>query len=562
MNISTTILIVAFGAVNWQHPEGLISNQVIKEIQDKAAGHPWAAHLIESQKSNCEAWLNASPEELKNVFPRTCGNVYHNYSCPDDRTRLKFDPFNPNTFSCMTCGKEYASDTDAGIYGREDRYHGTMYDGWKCLFYQAAATTAANLALIGRIEDNPSFQDRAREILLLFADVIKDLPVDRGERGEQNRILTYHREGDSVILYELSIAYELVRDVMDADDKTRVETDVLKRMLEDEMLEPIYTYNHNNLYQWYRTIIQTAIALERDDLIDWTWGYGDFSLEKQPEHHSIRKLLNTHFKPDGAYWELCSGYHLYPLNAFCEDAVLLHHLSLMDPIRFPEMKYDLTSQENEGAKVIKNALEWFMSLAMPDRQAAVIGDSMAPWAGMDTYAETAEIGYRYYKVGAVGDYESLLNGNRSWYGLLYGAPEIIRQPTSYTSSCLSSGWVSLRNEWEGNRLWAGLNALMPGGGHQHADRLTLTLYSQNRLLALEKATPYNESVTRELGTFSQSHNTVTVDMISQKQGEGLTAGEIPETKYFFTGAFVQFAETWGDHIYPQTSIYRRSAAII
>ena len=72
-------------------------------------------------------------------------------------------------------------------------------------------------------------------------------------------------------------------------------------------------------------------------------------------------------------------------------------------------------------------------------------------------------------------------------------------PLPFTSSYLSSGWVSLRNEWQGNRAWVGLNALIPGGGHQHADRLTLLSYSHGQLLALEKATPYNESVTRQPG---------------------------------------------------------------
>ena len=87
--------------------------------------------------------------------------------------------------------------------------------------------------------------------------------------------------------------------------------------------------------------------------------------------------------------------------------------------------------------------------------------------------------------------------------------------------------MSLRNAWQGNRVWVGLNALIPGGGHQHADRLTLLTYSHGKLLALEKATPYNESVTRVLGTLSHSHNTVTVDTVSQRQGERLGGKEIP-----------------------------------
>jgi hypothetical protein len=328
------------------------------------------------------------------------------------------------------------------------------------------------------------------------------------------------------------------------------------------MREPIYRYNHNNLYQWHRTIVQTALALERDDLIDWSFGCGPFDPQHQPEHRSIRRLVATHFKPDGAYWEMCSGYHLYPLHTFCEFAVLSRNLALMDPKPFPPGLYDLTSRDSEGGQVIHRALEWFMSMAMPDRTMPTIGDSMAPRAGMDDYYGTAEVGYRYFGVESVGDNERLRNGRRSWAALLYGAPDVTRHPTPFTSSYLSSGWVSLRSEWKGNRAWIGLNALIPGGGHQHADRLGLLSYSHGSLLALEKATPYNESVTRDLGTFSQSHNTVTVDMTSQKQGEALSGDEIPKVAFFFTSPVVQYAELHADRLYPQTAVYRRCVALI
>jgi hypothetical protein len=146
--------------------------------------------------------------------------------------------------------------------------------------------------------------------------------------------------------------------------------------------------------------------------------------------------------------------------------------------------------------------------------------------------------------------------------LLYGAPQIASTPLPYTSSYLSSGWVSLRNEWQGNKVWIGLNALVPGGGHQHADRLSLLSYSHGQLLALEKATPYNENVTRELGTFSPSHNTVTVDQTSQKQGEALSGDEVPAVAYFFAPSVAKFAELHADHLYSQATVYRRSVILI
>lgn len=560
--MTIALLLTVVSAVHWQHPAGFITTDTIAELGEKAATQEWARAVLESRRKALEPWVAIPSEQLKKVFPVKRSNVYHNFSCPDCRTRLKFDPFNPHSFHCDGCNKEFSPETDAGIYPKGNRYNGTMYDGWACIFYQTASSAAVHLALIGRMDGRDAWLKRARELLLLYAKTIKDLPTVQPGEGDPARILTYAREGDNVILNELAQACELLRDSMAPEERARVEEDALNRMLKDIMLQPIYSFDHNDIYQYHRTVLQTALALEREDLIDWSFGYGDYAPDKLPDHRSLRRIAATHFKPDGAFWELCSGYHLYPMDAFCQLAVVSHNIAHMDPARFPQEHYDFTNPNSPGGKVIKAALEWFVSMAMPDRTMTIVGDSPAPRSGMDSYATTAEVGYRYFDVRAVGDYETLRQGKRTWTGFLLGAPQIVQQPTPFTSSYLSSGWVSLRNEWEGNRVWAGLNALIPGGGHQHADRLTLTLFSQGKLLALEKATPYNEQVTRELGTLSPAHNTVTVDMTSQKQGEALTGPETPEVALFFAAPFIKFAEVHADRLYPQTQVFRRAIAVI
>ena len=565
MNILAAMLVV-LGAVQWTHPAGMVTDTMVAEVREKAATQAWARDLLEQQRAGVGEWVEIPLDRLDAVFPRKRGNVYHNFSCPDDRCRLTFDPFDSGTFTCPTCGKSFPADTDPGIYEPGFRYHGSMYDGWACIFYLTASSRAVDLGLMARLTDDAeqaaAFRQRGIALLMQFAKTIEPLEADIWEDHQFSRLLTYHREGDNKVLCNLAQAYELLRDHMSEAERMRVEKDVLQRMLDDIMFEPVYRYNHNNVYQWHRTVLQVALALEREDLIDWSFGYGEHDPEHSPEHTSIRKIAATHFKPDGAYWGLNSGYHLYPLYHFCELAVLSHNLVQMDPQRFPPERYDLSSCNGDVGKTIHAALHWFMALAMPDRSVTVIGDSTVPRAGMDSYAMTAEVGYRYFDVLAVGDYPGLRAGKRTWEGLLYGAPAIVHHDLPYTSSYLSSGWVSLRHEWKGNQVWAGLNALIRGSGHQHADRLNLVTYAHGKLLALEKATPYNESVTRNLGTYSYAHNTVTVDRTSQKQGESLEDEEIPEITCFYSGPLAAFAEARGDHIYPQVSCYRRSVAII
>lgn len=562
--LTPTAPVAGKAGVHWQHPAGFVTEDTLAEVRTKIAAQDWARRLYESRKQTLRPWLEIPSAKLKEVFPKRRGNVYHNFSCPQDRCRLTFNPLDAREFKCPVCAKTFSPETGSGVYAAADRYHGTMYDGWICLFHLNASEAAADLGIVSRTESSEAqrYADRAIELLMLYAEVLPQIPTKFDADRQMSVLLTYHREGDNKVLNDLTVAYELVRDRMTPDQRSRFERLVLRRMLDDLMLERIYTYNHNNVYQWHRTILQAALALEREDLVDWCFGFEAWDPAKEPEHHSIRRILATHFRPDGAYWEMCSGYHLYPLNALCELAVLSRNLARMDAARFPAERYDLTDDRNAGHQVIRNALHWFMSLAPPDRVMPTVGDSMAPRGGMADYYATAEAGYRFFGLKAVGDYPQLREGKRTWAAVLYGAPQIVESPQPFTSSHLSSGWVSLRNEWQGNKVWVGLNALIPGGGHQHADRLTLLSHSHGQLLALEKATPYNESVTRVLGTLSPSHNTVTVDLQSQRKGDTLKGDEIPKVAFFFTSRLGQFAELHADHLYRQTRVYRRSVALI
>ena len=558
----TVLVAVCLGGVQWQHPAGMITEETLSEVGAKLDTQEWARQVWEGKKKALAPWIDTPFDTLQARFPKRCGNVYHNFSCPEDRCRLDFDPLEDRTFRCPQCGKTYPAETDPGVYRPEERYHGTMYDGWACLYYLEACQAATELAVMGHVEGNEAYLDRARDLLLLFAATLEGLAVDDHPDPQFRKLLTYHREGDNKILFELAQTYELVRGRCSEAERTRLARGLLERMLDEIMLEPIYTYDHNNVYQWHRTIVQTALALEREEVIDWSFGRGGFSPEVMPAHRSMARILATHFLPDGAFWELCSGYHLYPMYHLCEFAVLSHHLSRMDPERFPAAAYDLTGTESAGGRTIFNALHWFLSMAMPNRRMPTVADSTLCEAGMDDYQATAEVGYRFFGVKEVGDYASLREGKRSWLALLHGAPEIVQTETPFETAYLSSGWVSLRQEWAGNLLWAGLNAMIAGGGHQHADRLTLLLYNQGKKLLLEKATPYNEKVTRVLGTLTPMHSTVTVDGASQPQGEDLTPEQTPRVTAVFDGSWFQCAQLDGEGLYPQTEVYRRTVVLL
>jgi len=158
-------------------------------------------------------------------------------------------------------------------------------------------------------------------------------------------------------------------------------------------------------------------------------------------------------------------------------------------------------------------------------------------------------------------YYPQMSEKRGLWGLLWGAPRIQRRPVPFESAHLSSGFTALRQEHEGQRLYVGVNHLQPGDGHQHADRLGIITYASDRLLGLEKGTPYNNAAVQNAARASFSHNTVTVDRTSQPNGSTLKGNAVPKLAWLQSGPGVELAEVRADGIYPQTSRYRRVVAL-
>ena len=97
-----------------------------------------------------------------------------------------------------------------------DRYHGSAYDGWVCLFHLTAPSIAVDMGIVGRVEstETAKYFQRGIEILLLYADTIERLPTKVDHDPQMSVLLTYHREGESKVLNELAVAYELLREAM------------------------------------------------------------------------------------------------------------------------------------------------------------------------------------------------------------------------------------------------------------------------------------------------------------------------------------------------------------
>ena len=545
-------------AEGWVHPAGTIDVATLDEVRRRRDALPWAAEALSSLDRGVQPWLAQPAERLEELLPRRKMQVYWLLICPECRGRMPFEPFNDETATCAACGRTFPLSEQSIAAPPGSAYAGTLYEGWGCHYLLAISRTAQNLALLHALGADNSYAQRAAEILRIFARHIGPLPV----HGAAHRMIwTYAYEGDMTVLEPLITAYELLRSVdglLSPEDHRAIREDLIRHWTDSVLrFQEDAAQRHNNTYRWLTTVALAGCALEDADYVDWAFGVRRYSPEQRPEHRSLAWLADHNYLDDGAFWELCSAYHLYALGPHCEAMVFGRRLSRQMPGLFPPELFDELDPANPRGQVARKAIKWFTSQCFPDLTMAPFGD-MGGRVGLDTYPLTAEIGYRYLGIEEVGSYRAIREGERGLTGLLYGPDSIEEQPWPYESAHLSSGYVALKREaGDGNRLYAGLNALLPGGGHQHADRLNLITYSRDRMLSGEKRTRYDDPDQRTYSGASYAHNTVTVDETSQVHGNSLEGARIPHLETFVDLPVVQIAEARGDRVYEQTSIYRR-----
>ncbi len=540
---------------NYAHPAGMISTDTVREMRQKYQKYEWAQKIIENKKEVCRTWLDQDIETVLNMIPTRRVGVYHLFTCPETKARLIFSPFEDKEFVSPKTGKVYRADEFSPVYEKDSELAGTYYDGWGCLFIIDLAEACYQSGVLYQVLEESQYAEWVSQVLLYYADeVTGNLKVIENYGGKC--MLMYAREGDSWNLYKFAVAYELVRDAgfLTDDEKQRIEDQFLRTICENAIMDEEYHFDHNNLANFLGTVIQVGIAVGEPRFLEFAFGYGDYTPQNRPEHRSLAYMTEHHFLDDGAHWELCSGYHLYAASPFLRDLVMGHNLSVGDAEHFPPEVFDYFSPKHPQSAWVPGIARWVSAMAAFDGTLPTVGDSMAAKASAAIYDPFGEIAYRYCGYKELGLEEDILRGNRPEQALFVGAPEIETDGLQTSSANLSSGYAVLKR----NNIYAAVNALLPGGGHQHADRLNLLIYACHRLMGMEKATPYNDLSLRDHATMSWAHNTVVIDRKSQPQGEGLKGEQIPKITGFLDHPSVGVIQAVGDGLYETASHYNRT----
>ena len=383
--------------------------------------------------------------------------------CRVDGSVLEFDPFSPRRHRCAVCSATY----DGELHHR----------AWITHYHLWLAERALHSAMFANLGGDPRHPALARDILLAYADQYLTYPNVDNVLGPTRPFFSTYLE--SVWLLQVCIAADLLARAGDAATAARVVEAIVEP---SRALIAAFDEGGSNRQVWNNAALLAAALLTRDPsvgrLLDGPSGI---------ESHLDAALLD-----DGSWYE-GENYHQFALRGLWYGVALAEASEIPIPPR-------LVERFHRAFRVpFLTALPDF---TMPSRKDSQYAVSLRQWR----LAELAELGYARtegrdhvlrnalaccYEAGharrdtgrarSTADIErntpsgALTRADLGWRGLLFALPELPDVDVTPQRSVLlgAQGLAVFRREED---VYVGFDYGQSGGGHGHADRLSLTLY--------------------------------------------------------------------------------------
>lgn len=466
------------------HPRLLFNAEGIERLNRRIAGHDWAQARWQEVKAALDPVL-ANPVEL----PPRGGGWWHWYACPKHGAPLKrgkqlgpwqWEHFCPvdNEF-LPSDPAQPSSDYDmCDIMGAHD---------------QLAATTR-NLGIAYQVTGERRYADKAREILLAYAERYLSYPLHTVRNEEK---LGGGRVGpqtldESVWLIPLTQGADLVWEALGVAERETIAGKMLLPAVREVILP--HLLGVHNIQCWKNSAVGLVGLL-----------LGDEELIREAIDNPARgywRQMRGGVSPEGAWWEGAWGYHFYTLSALW---------SLVEAGR--NCGLSLYGEE------YKRMFDAPLAFALPNSRLPAFNDSGE--VNLRDSAPAYELAYARYAERA---YVPLLKAShrRTDYALWFGAGELPDAPGKRWQSAnyARSGYALLaRGEGE-QAAWLCLKDGAHGGGHGHPDKLNFVLYARGRIVSPDVGTArYGLPIQRGWYRTTLAHNALIVDESSQANAD-------------------------------------------
>ena len=436
--------------------------------------------------------------------------------CPEDHSRLVFDPWSPRVHRCPECGRSYSGE-------RHDRHWAHYQHLW-------LAERAAHLATLAALGENAAAAGRAVEVLRAYARSYLRYPNRDNVLGPSRLFFSTYLE--SLWICNYVAAAFLLREAGQLDQATAA--GVAQVVEEAANLIGEFDEWFSNRQSWNNAaLLAIAVWFEDEEL-------ARRAIEGQT---GLLAHVLRGFGRDGMWYE-GENYHLFALRGVLAGTGWARHAGV-----------DLFAEPGVAARLAA-ALRAPAVSALPDftypaRKDARFGVSLAQPAYLELWEiGIARLGTRdggrgtsellgwlkalYDAPAAPADLmESYLHDapippvprppsrvTLSWWSLLEILPELPADVPAWTpaSELLPAQGLALLRA---PRRYASLECGPSGGGHGHRDRLSLTVHADGVYWLPDVGT--GSYVSRELFWYrgTLAHNAPRLDGRSQPAGDAV-----------------------------------------
>lgn len=489
----------------------VLTQKELEDVKRKLRNNDWYRNIFKGFKERVDRFIKEKPE-----IPVEKSRVFYE-SCPDDNTRLKFDPYNPGQHICPRCGKNWTG----------DKY----YRAWVRFLHEWIQKRVIEAGILFQVLGEEDYASSVHRVLKHYAIHYQDYPLANNLLGPTRLFQSTYLE--AFWLTDMVIAYDLVRDskIFDHQDHQMIKD----LFYQSTAIIKSFNEGKSNRQAFNNTGMGAVGLLYNDrELIDYVLsGPAGFSF------HMQESLLE-----DGLWYE-GENYHFATLDHLLNLAELARHRNI--DLYHGRSGYGSLQPMFEGPLRVM-----YPDLTFPSRKDSWFG------RGINFHKEIYELGYTRYNNPVYG---GLLNrayqeeGNREelgWRAFLYCKEELpdldIDQLRPEESEKMPGTGVAVLRREKG-QVYVSIEYGHYGGGHGHPDRLHLNLYDQEKLWFLDPGTGWYHVPELSWYRSTLAHNTVVVDGISQNPAEGhlLTFGD--------TDSF-QISQAMVNDIYPGISMCR------
>jgi hypothetical protein len=467
-------------------PGLLLAPGDLDRIQKLAHDEPWAAKIVGDLVRSCDDWPARHVREygLKEwALPPEGAGWSHAYVCPDHGVRLN-----------QKAGKNLCP-----IDGKD--YHGWPIDQVVYMHRNDDnAQAVRNLGLAFRLTGKRVYLDRARVIINAYSDLYPKLPIhDNNNKLDTKtgaRIMS-QTLSEAGWLVPLAFGYDLVRDALTVDERTRFETNVLRNAA---AVIRRYDAGKSNWQSWHNAALLAAGLLVNDrELVTLALdGPSGFKFQ-------AREAIT----PDGAWYEGAWGYHFFALSPM----LLTREMAVRAGITLPE------------AAVLKRMLDAPLACVFPDHTLPNFSDS--GYTNIAGEARLYDMGYRIFQDPRYLAVASA--APRGIESLLWGAGRLEGQKPEPLNSELqeSAGIAILRVAGSDHTL--AIKFGPHGSGHGHFDKLSFISYANGARQAVDPGTQAYAAKTHDTwDKMTIAHNTISVDGQVQKAATGKLLEWLPK----------------------------------